>query len=112
MHRVRALLALALALVAGCGGPELIVRTIPETEGGRVYFRPVRDGEGNEFPNTAREEFIGEIPTEWEIPEPLLGGNGALRIDFGGGVTNEVYDFKILKDKDTVVSVSRPKVVK
>ena len=110
MNRLLSAFAFA-ALLAGCGGPELRVETLPPVPGS-AYFRPTRDGAGNEFPQTTQEVALGPVPTGWEIPPQFLGGHGYVRVDFGGGRSNEVYDFAIFKDKDTVVRVAPPPVVK
>ncbi len=98
------------AAAAGCGGPELIVKTSPEVPA-QAYFRPIRDGAGNEFQSTYPETYLGETPTEWEIPQELLGGWGYVRVDFGGGRTNDAQ-FQISKKNDTVVRIAAPPVVK
>jgi hypothetical protein len=104
----RLLAAFALAAgIAGCGGPELIVETIPPVPG-RAYFRPIRDGAGNEYPPTTPLTSIGDVPTEWEVPENLLGGHGYVRVDFVDGRQTEVYDFAIQKTKDTKLRVAPP----
>ncbi|MGH7296525.1 MAG: hypothetical protein ACRELB_16425 [Polyangiaceae bacterium] len=101
-----ALLALA-ALGAGCGGPCLVVRNI-DGYAGTAYFRPTRDGGDNPLAQGTPEQPIGALPTEWEIPEGLLGGHGAVRVAFDDGLQVNVYDFMILRSKDTVIQVSHP----
>lgn len=110
MKLFRALVPLVLA--AGCGGPDLRVETLPPVPG-VAYFKPVRDGQGNEYPQNTPETAIGAVPTSWAIPPALLGGHGYVRVDFGGGRDpGVVYDFAIFKDKDTVVRLAPPPVVK
>jgi hypothetical protein len=96
-------------LLAGCGGPELHVKTSPPDIPAKVYFRPVRDGAGNEFPTSQPETYIGEAPTDWDIPEEYLGGWGYVRLDFGGGKMNDAQ-FQISKKVDTEIRVAAPAV--
>jgi hypothetical protein len=105
---VTAAAVIAFAL-AGCGGPELRIETLSNKEPAQVFFKPTHDGEGNEIPATAPEKFIGELPTDWEIPPHLLGGRGLARVQFADGATQEAR-FSILREKDTLIRVSKPVV--
>jgi hypothetical protein len=107
---MRFLSVLFLALLVGCGGEELRVETRPAAPG-VAYFRPIRDGQGNEYPPNTPETALGEVPTSWPIPPALVGGWGSVRIDFGGGRSNDAQ-FAILQGRDTVVKIAPPAVVK
>lgn len=103
---VSALLVGSLLAAAGCGGPELRVRSHGEDDEAKVYFKPTHDGAGNETTGAA-ETMIGEVPTGWEVPESLRGGRGRARVVYSDGDSKDV-SFSILKDADTVVTVTKP----
>ena len=107
LRALSALSALAL-LAAGCGGPELIVKPLDGASKGRVYFKALQDGQGNDLQGAERETEIGDMPTDWEIPPELLGGKGRARVVFEDGRVRDVEWFPIRKDQDTVVRVAAP----
>ena len=110
-HLESAVLAAIAVLAVGCGGPELRIEVHPEKDVARVYFKPTKDSVGNDYSLKGGEIFIGETPTDWEIPPQYLGGNGYARLEFLSGRSNEVW-FPIMKDKDTIVRVAPPATVK
>jgi len=98
----------ALLAFSGCSGHELIVKPLDGEQEGRVYFRALQSGEGDDLSKSSREAEIGEMPTEWELPESLYGGKGQARVVYGDGTERLVEFFHIQKDKDTIIRVSKP----
>ena len=105
-HLISAAL-LALALV-GCGGPALRVESLSRSDKGRVYFRPTLDANGQQLQIASTPEtYIGDLPTDWEIPEDLRGGKANVRIVYWDDTTKDVYGLTLLKDRDTVTRVAK-----
>jgi hypothetical protein len=97
-----------LALAAGCGGPELQVKPLNGEDEGKVYFRALQDRDGGDRSQSG-EVAIGDMPTDWEIPEDLRGGKGQVRVVYADGTVRTVEYFAILKDdRDTVIRVTKP----
>jgi hypothetical protein len=108
VRRFVALPLFALLATAGCGGPELIVKSFHDDAEGHVFFKALQDREGNDLSKESREREVGEMPTDWELPERLLGGKGQVRVVFSDGGVRLVEFFAIHKDKDTILRVTRP----
>lgn len=108
-----ATIAMLAALGAGCGGPPALrIASLNREEQAKVYFKPSHDGLGNELPpRTTPETFLGEMPTEWEVPENLLGARGLVRVEYADGARQEAR-ITIDPKKDTVKHVAKPPVPK